>query len=239
MQAHLDSCATCRQDIDLATQGARAARSLPVESPPPDLHRRVVGAGGGRGIPAWYRWAGAAAAAAAVIAIAIALPNVGSDPRRGAFQPGRRRLAGHGRERSGGWRRRRQPTKTATTTPRGSRSSHAPHRASSELGPERGGRDPAGCGSRRSMCLSGLREPAGRAVDAADPSQVRGRGGLHRRLSRRPGCGRAAGHRRGVGGVRRRLRRALVRVGSHLTSSAKGTRGKEPAHRRRSGRVGG
>jgi hypothetical protein len=82
VQAHLDSCSTCRRDIDLATRGARAARSLPVENPPPDLHRRVVGAGGGRGTPVWYRWAGAAAAAAAVIAIAIALPNVGSDPAR-------------------------------------------------------------------------------------------------------------------------------------------------------------
>ncbi|MCD6020540.1 MAG: hypothetical protein K0R20_250 [Actinomycetia bacterium] len=83
VQAHLDLCATCRQDVDLATHGARAARSLPVVDPPPDLHRRVVGAGGGHGTPAWYRWAGAAAAAAAVIAIAIALPNVGSDPDRG------------------------------------------------------------------------------------------------------------------------------------------------------------
>jgi hypothetical protein len=83
VQAHLDLCATCRRDIDLATRGARAARSLPIENPPPDLHRRVVGAGGGRGTPLWYRWAGAAAAAAAVIAVAIALPNVGSDPNRG------------------------------------------------------------------------------------------------------------------------------------------------------------
>jgi hypothetical protein len=83
VRAHLDSCATCRQDVDLATRGVRAARSLPVESPPPDLHRRVVRAGGGHGAPAWYRWAGAAAAAAAVIAIAIALPNVGNDPRGG------------------------------------------------------------------------------------------------------------------------------------------------------------
>jgi Putative zinc-finger len=81
VQAHLDLCAACRQDIDLATHGARAARSLPVEDPPPDLYRRVVGAGGGRGTPTWYRWAGAAAAAAAVIAIAIALPNVGGDGR--------------------------------------------------------------------------------------------------------------------------------------------------------------
>jgi Putative zinc-finger len=79
VQAHLDSCATCRRDIDLATRGARAARSLPMESPPSDLHRRVVGTGAGRGAPPWYRWAGAAAAAAAVIAIAIALPNVGGD----------------------------------------------------------------------------------------------------------------------------------------------------------------
>jgi hypothetical protein len=83
VQAHLDSCATCRTDIDLATHGARAARSLPVEDPPPDLHRRVAGAGGGRGTPAWYRWAGAAAAAAVVIVIAITLPNVGRDPNRG------------------------------------------------------------------------------------------------------------------------------------------------------------
>jgi hypothetical protein len=82
VQAHLDLCATCRQDIDLAIHGARAARSLPVEDPPPDLHRRVVRAGGDRGTPTWYRWAGAAAAAAAVIAIAIALPNVGGDGRR-------------------------------------------------------------------------------------------------------------------------------------------------------------
>ena len=82
VQAHLDLCATCRQDIDLATRGARAARSLPIEDPPSDLYRRVVGAGGGRGTPAWYRWAGAAAAAAGVIAIAIALPNVGGEGRR-------------------------------------------------------------------------------------------------------------------------------------------------------------
>lgn len=82
VQAHLDSCATCRQDIDLASRGLRAARSLPIENPPPDLHRRVVGTGEARGTPTWYRWAGAAAAAAAVIAIAIALPGVGRDPSR-------------------------------------------------------------------------------------------------------------------------------------------------------------
>jgi hypothetical protein len=94
VQAHLEACASCRQDVADATVGERAARSLPVEDPPADLHRRVVRAGGGdtsgrgtsgrgtsgRGTPGWYRWAGVTAAAAAVIAIAIALPNVGGGP---------------------------------------------------------------------------------------------------------------------------------------------------------------
>ena len=78
VQAHLDTCASCRRDVADAPVGARAARSLPVMDPPPDLHRRVM-SGGGRGVPAWYRWAGVAAAAAAVVAIAIALPNVGGN----------------------------------------------------------------------------------------------------------------------------------------------------------------
>jgi hypothetical protein len=79
VQAHLDACAACRQDVADAVAGAEAARSLPSEAPPADLHRRVVGAGGGRGTPRWYRWAGGAAAAAVVLLIAIALPNVGED----------------------------------------------------------------------------------------------------------------------------------------------------------------
>jgi hypothetical protein len=79
VQAHLDACVDCRRDVADATAGAEAARSLPREAPPPDLPRRVVDAGGGRGTPPWYRWAGAAAAAALVVAIAIALPNVGGD----------------------------------------------------------------------------------------------------------------------------------------------------------------
>jgi anti-sigma factor RsiW len=80
VQAHLDACVSCRDDVADATAGVRAARSMPVEDPPADLHRRVVDAAGGRGTPSWYRWAGVAAAAAAVVAIAIALPNVGTDP---------------------------------------------------------------------------------------------------------------------------------------------------------------
>ena len=85
VQAHLDACASCRQDVADAAKGGLAARALPVEDPPTDLYHRVVRAGGGRGTPGrgtagWYRWAGVAAAAAAVVAIAIALPNVGGGP---------------------------------------------------------------------------------------------------------------------------------------------------------------
>jgi hypothetical protein len=85
VQAHLETCPSCRRDVADARVGARAAGSLPVVDPPADLHRRVV-SGGGRGPPGWYRWAGVAAAAAAVVAIAIALPNVGSEPGDGATE---------------------------------------------------------------------------------------------------------------------------------------------------------
>lgn len=84
VRAHLDSCAECREDVALATRGRDAARALPEVPAPTDLHDRVVSeaGGGGRGVPLWYRWAGAAAAAAAVIVLAIALPNVGGDEDR-------------------------------------------------------------------------------------------------------------------------------------------------------------
>jgi len=79
VQAHLDTCASCREDLAHTTRGREAARSLPQAAPPADLHRRVIVAAGGHshGAPTWYRWAGVAAAAAVVVAIAIALPNVG------------------------------------------------------------------------------------------------------------------------------------------------------------------
>jgi hypothetical protein len=82
VRAHLDACADCRADVEVARRGREAARSLPVAEPPADLPERVVTAAGGGargGAPRWYRWAGAAAAAAVVLAIAIALPDVGSD----------------------------------------------------------------------------------------------------------------------------------------------------------------
>jgi hypothetical protein len=79
VQAHLDTCASCREDVAHATAGREAARSLPQATAPADLHRHVIVSAGGRGngAPIWYRWAAVAAAAAVVVAIAIALPNVG------------------------------------------------------------------------------------------------------------------------------------------------------------------
>lgn len=81
VQAHLDTCPECREDVAQASAGRDAVRSLPQVAAPPELHERVVAAAGGRGegqgVPGWYRWAGVAAAAAVVVAIAIALPNVG------------------------------------------------------------------------------------------------------------------------------------------------------------------
>jgi hypothetical protein len=82
VQAHLDVCPTCREDVAHARAGRDAARSLPQVDAPAELHRSVVAAAGGQGpgkqgTPAWYRWAGVAAAAALVVTIAIALPNVG------------------------------------------------------------------------------------------------------------------------------------------------------------------
>lgn len=84
VQAHLDACPECRDDVAHASAGRTAARSLPQVAAPPGLHERVIVAAGSRGhgaagrvAPGWYRWAGVATAAAAVVAIVIALPNVG------------------------------------------------------------------------------------------------------------------------------------------------------------------
>ena len=88
VQAHLDTCASCREDVAHATAGREAARLLPQATGPAELHRDVVLAAGGRGhgSPTWYRCAGVAAAAAVVVAIAIALPNVGEGDRKGAAE---------------------------------------------------------------------------------------------------------------------------------------------------------
>ena len=88
VQSHLDTCASCRDDLAHATAGREAARSLPQAAAPAELHRDVVLAAGGRGhgSPTWYRWAGVAAAAAVVVAIAIALPNVGDGGKQRAAE---------------------------------------------------------------------------------------------------------------------------------------------------------
>jgi anti-sigma factor RsiW len=87
VQSHLDTCASCRDDVAHATAGREAARSLPQAAAPAELHRDVVlAAGRGHGSPTWYRWAGVAAAAAVVVAIAIALPNVGDGGKQRAAE---------------------------------------------------------------------------------------------------------------------------------------------------------
>ena len=81
VRAHLDVCASCREDLSHATAAHQAARSLPQVTAPTDLHQRITSEAGGssHGTPGWYRWAGVAAAAAVVLAVAIALPNVGDE----------------------------------------------------------------------------------------------------------------------------------------------------------------
>ena len=87
VQAHLDECVSCREDVAHATAGRESARSVPQAAAPTDQHQRIVAAAGGHGTPGWYRWAGVAAAAAVVVAIAIALPNVrGGDERPGSVE---------------------------------------------------------------------------------------------------------------------------------------------------------
>jgi hypothetical protein len=88
VQSHLETCASCREDVAHAAAGREAARSLPQAAAPAELHRDVVLAAGGQGhgSPTWYRWAGVAAAAAVVVAIAIALPNVGEGGKQRAAE---------------------------------------------------------------------------------------------------------------------------------------------------------
>jgi anti-sigma factor RsiW len=88
VQSHLETCASCREDVAHAAAGREAARSLPQAAAPAELHRDVVLAAGGHGhgSPTWSRWAGVAAAAAVVVAIAIALPNVGDGGKQRAAE---------------------------------------------------------------------------------------------------------------------------------------------------------
>jgi Putative zinc-finger len=84
VEAHLDTCPTCREDLAAAAAGRRALRGLGTAPAPADLGDRVAAAAGGDaaagGPPRWYRWAGVAAAAALVAVIAVSLPDVGGEP---------------------------------------------------------------------------------------------------------------------------------------------------------------
>lgn len=84
VDAHLATCAACREDLRAAAAGRDAARALPAAEPPAGLRDRIVqaagrGDAGASGAPRWHRWAGVAAAAALVAVVALSLPEVGGD----------------------------------------------------------------------------------------------------------------------------------------------------------------
>lgn len=89
--AHLDVCARCREELELAAGAREALRALPRELlPPTDLaalvarppHEPAAGsagsaAGAEAGPPRWYRAAAVAAVAAAIGLAAVIVPNLG------------------------------------------------------------------------------------------------------------------------------------------------------------------
>lgn len=91
VDAHLEACAQCRGDLELARGAREALRSLPDEIRPPiDVAAAVASqlAGGGAstgapsGPPRWYRAAGLVAAAAAIVLGVMILPRLGGDEPR-------------------------------------------------------------------------------------------------------------------------------------------------------------
>ena len=91
VDAHLEDCAQCRGDLELARGAREALRSLPDEIRPPiDMAAAVAAelAGGGAsagaptGPPRWYRAAGLVAAAAAIVLGVMIVPRViGGEPQ--------------------------------------------------------------------------------------------------------------------------------------------------------------
>jgi hypothetical protein len=88
VDAHLEVCARCRGDLELARGGRAALRSLPDEIRPPiDVAAAVAAkvAGGGpsagtpTGPPRWYRAAGLVAAAAAIVLGVMIVPRLTGD----------------------------------------------------------------------------------------------------------------------------------------------------------------
>jgi len=93
VEAHLTSCATCREEVHLATAGRQLATALPEPAAPPGLadaaieEARGLAAGrapevapidsGNRPRPTTSRWLAVAGAAAVVVLIALAAPRIG------------------------------------------------------------------------------------------------------------------------------------------------------------------
>jgi hypothetical protein len=92
VDAHLEVCAQCREDLELARGAREALRSLPDEIRPPiDVAAAVAselaggqapGAGAPSGPPRWYRAAGLVAAAAAIVLGVMILPRVTGDEQQ-------------------------------------------------------------------------------------------------------------------------------------------------------------
>ena len=139
VDAHLASCAACREEVRLARAGHELAAGLPEPAAPPGIGdaaveeaRRIsaerspeVAALDGarpRPRPTTSRWVAVAGAAAAVVLIAVAAPRIGQP---GAQRPGRRRsgyrdLLPEGDDRRGAARQRdvRQSRKRRSGAPK-------------------------------------------------------------------------------------------------------------------------
>jgi predicted anti-sigma-YlaC factor YlaD len=97
VEAHLETCATCRSEVALATQGRAALHTLAPVEPPASLADAAI-AEAARARPAADldaaraarrrgRWLGIAAAAAVIALIAVAAPKIGSSPSGTRAEP--------------------------------------------------------------------------------------------------------------------------------------------------------
>jgi anti-sigma factor RsiW len=88
VEAHLTSCARCREEVSLASAGRRALRSARDVPVPPGIADRAIAEAAApadvdaaRASRSPQRWLGAAAAIAAVVVLlAVAAPKLGSSP---------------------------------------------------------------------------------------------------------------------------------------------------------------
>jgi predicted anti-sigma-YlaC factor YlaD len=90
VEAHLETCATCRSEVALATQARAALDTLAPVEPPASLADAAIAEAVGmrpaadldaaRAARRRGRWLGIAAAAAVVALIAVAAPKLGSSP---------------------------------------------------------------------------------------------------------------------------------------------------------------